>query len=355
MDNGGFVGNQRIICLGYPALIQDRYFDRVRAIDPSLEPIGLPVDAGNGEWVKISPAEPHPEPPEWAGTVAGERRAALADAEVLIALHVSQDLVRHAPQLKWVQGVGAGVEQFAAAGVPRDRVVMTNASGLSAGSMAEFVLGRLLQIWKHFREIDEHQQAHRYQQTYGRTFKGSTVGIVGLGHIGQEVAKRARALGAGVLASKRSAPSDEEAALVDRAYRTSELHEMLGQCDAVVVTAPATPETHHLINAAALAAMRPGATLVNVARGTLVDETALLAALESEHLGAAALDVFDAEPLPENSPLWDAPNLYASAHSSVSVDRYIDDVFDLFEENLRRYVEGKPMRNLIDMAALGFQ
>jgi phosphoglycerate dehydrogenase-like enzyme len=348
------VSERRIVCLGYPALLADRYIDRVRAIDPSLVPVGLPVDPGNGDWLKINPSEPHEEPPSWARTVASERRASLADAEVLIALHVPQQLMTLAPRLRWVQGVGAGVEQFAAAGTPRDRVVVTSASGLSAGSMAEFVLGRLLQIWKHFREIDEHQRAHRYQQTYGRTFRGSTVGIVGMGHIGREVARRARSLGARVVGNKRSAPSDEEAALADRFYRTSELAEMLAECDAVVVAAPATPDTHHLIDERALAAMRPGATLVNVARGSLVDEAALLRALQSGHLGAAALDVFDTEPLPEDSPLWDAPNLYVSAHSSVSVDRYIDDVFDLFEENLRRYIDGKPLRNTVDMETLGF-
>lgn len=348
------MSDPRIVCLGYPALQAERYSERVRAIDSSLVPVGLPVDPGNNDWLEISPAEPHEEPPSWASSVASERRAALAEAEVLIALHVPRQLMSLAPALRWVQGIGAGVEQFAAAGTPRDRVVMTNASGLAAGSMAEFVLGRLLQIWKRFREIEEHQRARRYQQTYGRTFRGSTVGIVGMGHIGREVARRARALGARVVGNKRSAPSDEEAALADRYYRATELTEMLAECDAVVVAAPATPETHHLIDQRALAAMRPGATLVNVARGSLVDEQALLEALRSGHLGAAALDVFDAEPLPEDSPLWDAPNLYASAHSSVSVDRYIDDVFDLFEDNLRRYTEGKPLRNTVDMKALGF-
>jgi len=348
------MSDSRRICLGYPALMAEHYQERVRRIDARLEPVGLPVDPGNQEWVRLSPAEPHPEPPAWAETVADERRAALADAEVLIALHVPRDLMQLAPKLRWVQGVGAGVEQFAAAGVPRDRVAMTNASGLSAGSMAEFVIGRLLQVWKRFREIEEHQRASRYEQTYGRTFRGSTVGIVGLGHIGCEVAKRAAALGARVIGNKRSAPSEEEARLVDRVFGPNDLHELLSECDAVVVAAPATPQTHHLIDASALAAMRPGATLVNVARGSLVDESALLDALHSGHLGAAALDVFDAEPLPPDSPLWKAPNVYASAHSSVSVDRYMDDVFDLFEENLRRYVAGDPLRNAVDMAALGF-
>ena len=114
--------------------------------------------------------------------------------------------------------------------------------------------------------------------------------------------------------------------------------------------------SHHLTLAAkAFAAMPAGSTLVNVARGSLVDEAALQQTLESGHLGAAALDVFELEPLPADSPLWDVPNLYASGHSSVSVDRYIDDVFDLFEDNLKHYAAGKALRNRIDMQALGFR
>lgn len=348
------MSERHVVCLGYPALLQPQYFDRVRAIDPSLEPVGLPVDEGNGDWVRVSPTEPHTEPPPWAESVAQERRRALADAEVLVALHVSAELMTHAPRLRWVQGFGAGVEQFAAAGIQKDRVVMTNASGLAAGSMAEFVMGRLLQIWKRFREIEAHQGARDYVQTYGRTFKGSTIGIVGMGHIGRAVAEHAGAFGARVLGSRRSTPSAEEAPLAERWYATSELHAMLAECDAVVVAAPATPETYHLIDARALAAMKPGAVLVNVARGSLVEEAALIAALRDGRLGAAVLDVFDAEPLPADSPLWDAPNAYLSAHSSVSIDRYVDDVFDLFEENLRRWIAGEPLRNTIDMAALGF-
>ena len=132
------------------------------------------------------------------------------------------------------------------------------------------------------------------------------------------------------------------------------LHEMLARCDALVVAAPSTPETHHLIGRAAFDAMKPGAVLVNVARGALVDESAIPEAIESGQLAAAALDVFEAEPLPAESPLWDTPNVYISAHSSVSVDRYLDDIFDLFEDNVRRYTTGEPLRNRVDMEALGF-
>ena len=129
---------------------------------------------------------------------------------------------------------------------------------------------------------------------------------------------------------------------------------MLARCDAVVISAPASPETEHMINADALKAMKPGAVLVNVARGSLVDTGALIDALNNKHLGAAALDVFEEEPLPPESPLWDTENVYISAHSSVSVDRYMDDVFDLFEDNAKRYVAGEPLRNVVDMEALGF-
>ena len=129
---------------------------------------------------------------------------------------------------------------------------------------------------------------------------------------------------------------------------------MLGQSDAVVVAAPDTPETHKIIDAKALAAMRPDAVLVNVARGALLDEAALADAMLREKLGAAILDVFDPEPLDPKSPLWDLPGVYISAHSSVSVDRYMEDVFDLFLDNVERFVAGTPLRNVIDMESLGF-
>lgn len=344
-----------IVCLGYPPLQTDSYIQRLRDIDPRIEVSVLPVDAGTNT-ADIPPHEPHDEPPPWAASVEQERRRALQQAEVMIALHAPNDLMTHAPNLRWLQGIGAGVDQFAVAGVAREKTVVSNASGVSAGSMSEFVIGRLLQIWKRFPETEQHQRAHQYVRTYGRSFVGSVVGIVGMGSIGRALALRAKAMGVKVLGLKRSgAKPGPDSELADKLYGPEGLHDMLAECDAVVVAAPASPETHHLINDKALAAMKPGCVLVNVARGSLVDTPALLDALASGQISAAALDVFEEEPLPESSPLWDTPNIYISAHSSVSVDRYIDDVFDLFEENLRRYVNGEALRNLIDMEALGFK
>ncbi len=342
-----------VVCLGYPLLQAPEREERLRAVHPRVEVVSLPIDPGT-DWLKVAPAEPCEEPPPWAAGQAEPRRRALERAEVLIALHTPKGLMERAPRLRWIQGIGAGVEQFAAAGVSRDRVTVTNASGLGAPTMAEFVIGRLLQIWKRFREQEALQREHRYRQTYGRTFAGSVVGIVGLGAIGSATAERARALGARVLGLKRSARPGDRNELCEELFPPDRLHEMLGRCDAVVVAAPATPETAHLIDGAALAAMPAGAVLVNVARGSLVDEAALVEALRAGHLGAAALDVIEPDPLPTESPLWDLPNVYLSAHSSVSIDRYLDDIFDLFVDNLERYAAGRPLRNRVDMAALGF-
>lgn len=341
------------VCIAFTPLTAPHYLERLREI-PGVEPVVLPIDP-DGDWLSVSPGEPQAEPPPWARSVAREREAALAKAHVLMALHTPDRLSERAPLLRWVQGAGAGVEQFGKAGLAKDRVVLTNCSGLSSGSMAEWVIGRLLQVWKRLREADEFQKAHEFKRSYGRTFAGSTIGIVGLGHIGRAVAVRARAFGCRVLGSRRTVRPGDTDPDVDQLYPTAALHEMLAACDAVIVAAPATADTHHLIDAKALAAMPRRAVLVNVARGSLVDERELARVMKEEPLAAAVLDVFDPEPLDPASPLWDLPNVYISAHSSVSVDRYMDDVFDLFHDNVRRFRAGEPLRNVVDMKSLGFE
>ncbi|MBJ21339.1 MAG: D-2-hydroxyacid dehydrogenase [bacterium] len=341
------------VCLGFPPFAQEKYLERLAALG-GVEASVLPIDP-EADWATEPAGHPHTEPPSWATSVAAEREAVLAQAHVLTTLHTPDRLSERAPNLRWIQGAGAGVEQFSTAGVAQDRVVLTNCSGVSAGSMSEWVIGRLLQVWKRFREADEFQQGHRFERSYGRTFSGSTIGIVGLGGIGKAVASRARALGCRTLGLKRSARPGDSAEEVDELFSTDRLHELLAQSDAVIVAAPATAETHHLIDAAALAAMPRHAILVNVARGTLVDETELVRVMREEPLAAAVLDVFDPEPLDPSSPLWDIPNVYVSAHSSVAVDRYMDDVFELFYDNLQRFLRGEALRNIVDMKSLGFE
>lgn len=341
-----------VVCLGFPVFHHERYVAQLQALS-GVEPLVLPVDP-EGDWAGVSPSDPHPEPPAWAEGVAAERRAALERAHVLVALHTPESLLEKAPNLRWIQGIGAGMEQFAKAGATRDRVLATNASGVSSGSMAEWVVGRLLQVWKRFREADEFQRNHAFERSYGRTFDGSTIGIVGLGSIGVAVSQRVRAFGCRVLGLKRSFRPGDTSEHADALYGPEQLHDMLGECDAVIVSAPATAETRHLIDAKALAAMPSHAVLVNVARGSLVDEAALAEAVRSKSIAAAVLDVFDPEPLAPESPLWDIPGVYISAHSSVSVDRYMDGVFELVLDNLNRYLADEPLRNVVDMEALGF-
>ena len=341
------------VCLGFPPFADEKYLARLRALE-GVEPVVLPIDP-DANWGPATAHIAYPEPPPWATSVAREREAILAEADVLVTLHTPDRLSDRAPKLRWIHGSGAGVEQFARAGVAQDRVMLTNSAGVSATSMSEWVIGRLLQVWKHFRRTDEFQAAHLFKRSYGRTFSGSTIGIVGLGHIGRAVAARARAFGCRTVGLRRSARAGDVSPDVDRLYPADELHAMLAECDAVVIAAPATPETHHLFDAAALRALPRHAVLVNVARGSLVDEEELARVMRDEPLAAAILDVFDPEPLDPNSPLWDIPNVYISAHCSVSLDRYVDDVFDLFIDNLERLLAGRDLRNVVDMKSLGFE
>jgi len=342
-----------VVCLGFPPFHAEAFLARLRTL-PGVEPIVLPID-DDGEWATISPAVPFAEPPPWAQSVAAERREALERAETIVTLHVPDKLLDRAPRLRWIQGAGAGMEQFATAGARRHGVLVTNASGVSAASMAEWVVGRLLQVWKRFREADLHQQRHVFERTYGASVKDKTIGIVGLGAIGCAVSTRLRAFDCRILGLKRSAAPGVVSEHADVLYRPEQLHEMLGECDAVVIAAPAVPETHHLIDAAALSAMRMDAILVNVARGSLVDEVALADAMKSGTIAAAILDVFDPEPLDPGSPLWDLPGVYVSAHSSVSVDRYMEDVFEIFFQNLERFLANEDLVNVLDLEALGFE
>ncbi|MGH0029903.1 MAG: D-2-hydroxyacid dehydrogenase [Myxococcota bacterium] len=336
-----------VVCLEFPVFHDPRYVERLRAV-PGVEPLVLPIDPG-GDWGAANPSVPHAEPPDWAKSVAEERRRVLERAQVLVALNTPKDLREHAPNLVWIQGIGAGMEQFARAGAGGGDLLVTNASGVSSASMAEWVVGRLLQVWKRFREADAFQRERRFERSYGTTFAGATIGIVGLGSIGRAVADRVRPFGCRVLGLKRSHRPGDASPHADELFGPDQLHEMLARCDAVVVAAPATAETRHLIDARALAAMPPHAVLVNVARGSLVDEPALADAMRNERLKAAVLDVFDQEPLPQDSPLWDLPGVYVSAHSSVSVDRYMDDVFELVLDNVQRYRAGEPLRNAIEL------
>jgi phosphoglycerate dehydrogenase-like enzyme len=334
-----------IVQVAYPPDPPRHLVDGLRAVSPELDVVVAPYVEEHG--VRAGRSQGSLEELRARAAVPTDaQRDAFGRAEVLLALDLPVGLGAFAPALRWVQAIGAGTDHFRGAELGPD-VVVTNAAGVAAVPIAEFVIGQLLAIWKRFDELTDQQRRHVWQPAYGRQVSGLALGLVGLGAIGTAVAERAGALGMRVLAVRRRPGADDGPPGVDEVVGPDGLHGVLSRVDAVVVCAPATPDTHDLFDEAAFAAMRPGAVFCNVARGSLVDEAALLDALRSGHLGAAVLDVTRDEPLPADSPLWDALNLRLSPHSSASLDRYVESVFELFADNVRRYLRGEPLRNVV--------
>jgi phosphoglycerate dehydrogenase-like enzyme len=277
-----------------------------------------------------------------------EQQAGFELVEVVLTLDLPYDIGKVAPRLRWVQSIGAGVSQLTSAGLADAGVRLTSGAGVNAVSISEFVLARLLQFWKRLPEIDRYATERRWQPTFGREVAGLTLGVVGLGAIGRQVAIRGRALGMEVIALRRTARAGDTDPDVDQLLGPDGLLELARSCDAVVAAVPETPDTIDIFDQRFFATLRPGGYFVNVGRGSAVVETALLDALSSGQLAGAALDVVREEPLPASSPLWDVPNLLISPHSATAAGSYWGNVHALFRDNLRRYLDGQPLRNEVD-------
>lgn len=288
----------------------------------------------------------HDGDPSWSRSARQETEwhALLATADVFwdFPRGDSRNPRRYAPKLKWVQTTSAGVGQLVhRLGIQPDELIVTTASGIHAQPLAEFVIGSLLYHVRRFDRLLADQQDHRWERHCTRSLAGMTMAIIGPGRIGREVARVARAFGMRVLAMARSGGIDRAGDLgVDRTFGRHELHDMLSQADCLVLSTPHTPETERMIGAVELSAMKPGSTLVNIARGAIVDEAALIQALERGQLAFAALDVFQDEPLPADSPLWELPNVLISPHSASTVDTENARIVDLFIRNLGHYLDG---------------
>jgi phosphoglycerate dehydrogenase-like enzyme len=279
-----------------------------------------------------------------APELTSRQREVLAEAEVVLTQDLPFDVVALAPRLRWVQGVGAGVSQLIAAGLPTSQVRLTTAAGVNAAAISEFVLARILQIAKRFPEIDRLQVERVWRPSYGSQLAGRHLTVVGLGAIGRRVARLGRAFGMTVTGVRRSAVGGESDPDVDSLLGPSDLDAAVGAADYVVAAVPETAESRDMFDAKFFAAMRAGAVFVNVGRGSAVVEDDLVAAL-SDHLRAAALDVVRQEPLPADSLLWAVSNLFISPHSAAAPDQHWANVFSLFTENLRRYLRGEPLVN----------
>ena len=275
--------------------------------------------------------------------------ALLAQADVLYDFdrELAPRLPELAPRLKWIQATSSGIGPFVQrAGLDRTNIRITNAADIHAVPLAEHTLLSLLYFVKDVPRRRREQAAHVWERYCGRELRGLHATVVGLGAVGREIARTLRAVGMRVTGVRRTPTPDPTALGCDHAITPDALHATLPHTDALVLIAPHTPDTERMIDARALSLLPRGAILVNVARGALVDEDALLAALRSGALGGAALDVAQTEPLPADHPLWDEPNVLITAHSASTVDRENERLTDLFVDNLHRFRSGAPLRNL---------
>ncbi|MGB7284729.1 MAG: D-2-hydroxyacid dehydrogenase [Candidatus Acidiferrum sp.] len=263
--------------------------------------------------------------------------------------------LQHAKKLKWIHSTAAGVAQLMYPELRDSGIVVTNPSGVFSTPMAEHTMGLLLALARNFPDSVHHQdRSHWGQQDIWNKpqhlteLNGQVLLIVGFGSIGHELAKRARAFEMRVWGVTRSGKGD--ASLAEKIFPASQLEEALPHADYVVIAAPETAETRRMMGADQIARMKPGARLINVGRGSLLDETALIRALENGALGGAALDVTSVEPLPPGSPLWKAPNLFITPHTSAVSDRLWQRETILLMDLLERWFDGRELFNQIDFA-----
>ena len=286
-------------------------------------------------------------------------RGLLARAQVLFDFDRSnaRELPHLAAQVEWIQATSAGIGEFVgqmgyATSMPR--TVLTTASGVHAQPLAEFCFMVMFAFHKQLLRTMHDQRRKHWERFAGTDLRNQTLVIVSMGRVGTEVARMGRAFGMRVIGVKRSpsgaAPQDLH---LDQLYGPADLHRALTQAQNLVLIAPHTPDTEGMIGAAELALLPPGALFINIGRGALVDEPALVDALQSGRLLGAGLDVFREEPLPLSSPLWDMDNVIVSPHSASTSARENERITDLFCANLRLFLDGRPLRNRFD-AALGF-
>ena len=276
-------------------------------------------------------------------TASAEEAVRLApDVEVIYGWKVPPEVLARARQLRWVQVMGAGVERFLVPELPA-HVVVTRAP-VFGHWMAEYVLGWCLWLSQKMETYRAAQRERRWiQEIEPEPLGGRTMTIVGLGDIGRALARPAAALGLRVLGVSRRA---RRVPHVDRVYARAALARALGAADIVVLAVPLTSRTRGMIGPDELAALKPSAWLVNVARGPVIDEAALVTALSERRIAAAILDVFDEEPLPPDHPLWNLPNVVVTPH--ISGPSKADEITQVFNENLRRYRRGERLKHVVD-------
>ncbi|HEX5295910.1 MAG TPA: D-2-hydroxyacid dehydrogenase [Streptosporangiaceae bacterium] len=329
--------------------LEPEHVARIEAADPRVsalyEPDLLPV-----------PRYPcdHTGVPRSLSSADLDRWAALrqrADVSFDFDWQAPAGMAANCPRLRWVQGTSAGIGGFLdRTGLADTPLVFTTAAGVHATPLAEFALLGLLYFAKDLPGLARWQRQRHWQRLAVGQLAGRRVLLVGLGGTGRAVARLLAAAGVEVTGTART-PRHRDAPGVASFVTPDQLGQVLPAVDALVLACPLTEQTRHLIAARELALMRPGAVLVNISRGQVVDEDALIATLSSGHLGGACLDVFETEPLPASSPLWQLENVIISPHSASTVAAENHLLAELFTDNLQRWLGGRPLRNVYDRTA----
>ena len=266
------------------------------------------------------------------------------EAEVILTSRHVRFPTRGAHRTRWLQTMAAGVEDLSES-LPAD-VVLTNASGVHGDKGAEFILAAVMMLNFHIPRFASDKIARRWDQTFGGTVAGNTVLMIGVGAIGLPAARLLAQFGVHVIGVTRGGtPIDG----VPEVISSARIDEALSRADVLVSTAPLTSETVGLVNAGRLASLREGAGVVVVGRSRVLDYRAMQRLLVAGHLGGAVLDVFDVEPIPEEDPIWDCPNLIITPHCSLDDHSvYLQQCFELFIDNLERLIQGRELRNIVD-------
>jgi phosphoglycerate dehydrogenase-like enzyme len=287
------------------------------------------------------------------GDSTDDFESAAANAEVIFNWSGSVSLLRDVflicPRLRWIHSRSVGLERTLFPELIASNVVLTNGRGVFSPSLGEFVVGAILHFAKDFRRMIRNQMAGCWEQFDVTMAEGKTLGIIGYGDIGRASAQRARALGMNILAVKRHVAENERCdSLASEIYPAERRTEMLSRCDYVLVAAPLNAETRGLLSTGEFAAMKADAVVINVGRGPVIDEQALIRALSERKIKGAALDVFDEEPLPAGHPFYSMENVLLSPHCADHTSQWLEDAVRLFVEQFQRFRCGQPLLHVVN-------
>jgi phosphoglycerate dehydrogenase-like enzyme len=322
---------------------------------PDRKPIQRVIISLSDEPLDISQLEAQFPDVSFETVGSGDVGGALNETDAAVVGFVNvRDSLKDASRLVWLQNAGAGVERIVDTGLQERGILLTNGSGVMAANMAEHVVGLMLAFARNLPSVLKSQESRTWRSGIDLTsvfeLTGQTVVLIGLGDIGLQIATRLSGFGMTVIGVRRTAPVDGFPANVERVVTIDALAEVLGDADHVISSVPHTPATIGMYDAAMFARFKDGAYFYNVGRGTSVVQPDLVAALESGKLGGAGLDVTDPEPLPADDPLWNAPNVIITGHTSGFTPHFRARVLDLFAENLRRYRAGEELLNVVDFS-----